>query len=131
MRRLPEWLRVRLGDQVGERSARAGVCGWCKREVLRGMDANRCAGMAVVDAHEVDEMGEVLALLRGLTTFDLVAMGGRWELNYRATAHIRRPRVYAVLAEHDCTYEHPASTVTHVALVRNEVTTVDTQIPPF
>lgn len=129
--RLPEWLRARLGDQGGERSARAGVCGWCKREVLRGMDADRCAAMAVVDAYEIDELGEVIALLRGMTTFDLVLMGGKFELYYRGVTHIRRPRTYPVLAEHDCAYVHPAAANTHPMLARFDVQISNSDIAPF
>lgn len=52
------------------RHARAGVCGRCGAPVLRGLDADRCAGQAVADPWPLTPAGEAVALLSDRLTYE-------------------------------------------------------------
>lgn len=96
------------------RGARPGVCRDCRRPVLLGLDADRCACVAVVDPHEIDPVGEILAVRIGLMTYNLThsysAKGKRrWILDTRMVCMIEAPRRSAVVAAHRCGLAIPAA----------------------
>lgn len=106
---MPTWLYLKLATQAGLRGARSGVCLKCRRPVLRGLDHDKCAMTAEVDAYPISALGEAVALLRGATTFDLALTGGTYELHYRYRQHVGQVRSYPVFVAHDCSYfYHPA-----------------------
>jgi hypothetical protein len=113
MSSLPEWLRAHLTDIGADnpdgiaRGARMSTCPSCGRRVLRGLDDDRCAMVATADPHEIDEVGEYLALRIGLLTYSLrraTNSSGKatWNLDPRTQWAIAGGRNAAVVAEHRC-----------------------------
>lgn len=120
---LPQWLQTHL-ENIGAanadgvaRRARAGTCTQCNRRVLRGLDADMCALAVEMDAQEIDHAGELLALLRGMHTYDLVKVGGRWEINARHDYHMTIERPWPVMPEHKCGNVYPIPREPHARFV--------------
>lgn len=100
-------------DGVG-RGARPDTCPDCGKRTLVGLDSDMCALPARVDPHEIDAIGEYVALRIGLPTYNLTlgySTKGtkRWELNPRWISHIEAPRRCAVVATHRCGMQLPRS----------------------
>ena len=90
---------------------RASWCRTCRAPVLTGLDAETCAFDARVDPTPLTALGEALALLAGLRTYDLRIVGRIPRIRRRNAAAInRRPagtpsagfRAADVVAEHRC-----------------------------
>lgn len=126
---MPTWILQRLGES-GPRGAKPSRCPSCRRPTLTGLDADRCAMTVTVDASEVDEFGEALALLRWSTSFDLTLIGGQWELCHRNQHHIKRGRKYPVFVRHECGFVYPRAEHTHPLFITREVKPLPDQ-PPF
>lgn len=127
---------VDLLDADGvHRGARADRCRDCRRPVLRGLDADRAALAAVVDPHEIDALGELIAKRIGLMTFNLspgYSSKGtrRWELSARMVCMIEAPRRAAVVAEHRCGLAIPPAAVTFLSPTPRRVHSASDG-PPF
>jgi hypothetical protein len=82
------------------RRARVQVCAVCHRVVIYGLDADRCALTATVDAHPITAAGEVEAIRAGRRTYELARMElhprDRWNIPGRPPSHR-----LIVLADHD------------------------------
>ena len=89
------------------RGARVETCPGCRHHILVGLDGDRCAVVARADCHEIDHLGEFLALRLGLCTYSL-AYGynsegkKRWILDPRMVCQIEARRRSAVVAAHRC-----------------------------
>lgn len=95
-----------------------------------GPDADRCAVTVTVEACEIDKIGEVLALVRGLSTFDLSKRGGKFELDYREPCHMNAERKFPVFSAHDCRWVPPVKAECH-SLLSELIGKVISDIPPF
>lgn len=98
-------------DGIG-RSARTGRCEQCRAEVVRGLDGDRCAMAAVADPHEIDALGEYLALRIGLITYSLrnsYSPKGKqiWVIDPRFQWEIAAGDQRPVLAQHRCGLQIP------------------------
>ena len=112
MNGMPEWLVVHLTaigryDTDGvRRGARLSRCSQCRRQVLSGLDGDRCAMAVTCEPYEIDEKGEALALMLGLQTYTLTQTNGAkgvvWNIDWRASNVLGRSRRYALVAEHRC-----------------------------
>lgn len=100
------------------RKARASRCGTCNRRTLTGLDAERAAGVAVVDSQEIDRIGELLAVVRGLPTFTLRRIGGRWELDHRMPIEMHSDRPWPVYPAHRCDVVYPEPKSMHPRLAK-------------
>lgn len=72
---------------------------------MRALDGDICAVVVYLDVGEVDKVGEVVALLQGRRTFDMVPyIRGSFAycLEDRKAYHIQRPRRHSVVIEHRC-----------------------------
>lgn len=131
---LPKWQRERLAEMIEADAGkvRAGPCNRCGREVLRGQDmvVPRITNEVTVDAHEVDQLGELLATLRGARTYNFTKLGGRWELSQRWPEHIKPERKWPVLVAHDCAVVNPPAVQTH-PLLMPALRLADLIAPPF
>lgn len=110
IRRHLEATGVLARDGISRR-AKTTFCADCHRPVVRGLDADVAALVAVVDPAPLTPVGEVLALAAGRRTYDLTWRGARYELDPREPGHIRtRPasRKYHVTADHQCGNSLPA-----------------------
>lgn len=92
------------------RAAGTYACPGCRAVILRGLDADVAALTVTVDPAPLTLLGEVLALARGRTTYDLTRRGGRYELDPRNPSHIKkRPASeFHVAPEHKCGNPLPA-----------------------
>lgn len=114
----PDWLRAHLAD-LGldnpdgiSRAAHLAACPDCGRRVLRGLDDDRCAGVATVDPDEIDHIGEYLALKIGLLTYSIrrsASAGGKrqWNLDWRSHQETRFTPNAPVVAQHKCGMKIP------------------------
>lgn len=98
-------------DGIG-RAARNGRCPQCRAAVVRGLDDERCGGVATADPHEIDAIGEYLALQLGLITYSLrnsySKKGARqWNLDPRYNWDIKAGTDAAILAQHRCGIQIP------------------------
>lgn len=89
------------------RNARLSRCRDCGRGVLRGLDADPCGGAVTADADEIDQVGELIAILRGVRTYQLTrttTSSGRgvWQLDPREPAAIRAGQMRPVVPAHRC-----------------------------
>jgi hypothetical protein len=82
------------------RSAQPARCPRCRGQVLAGLDADRCGLPTVVEPVPLSNVGEVLALLAGRRTYDVLA----GELHERLSAHLRAQPADSgvVVAQHLC-----------------------------
>lgn len=87
---MPTWLRTHLDTTRGAVTdwARPTRCLHCRRPVIEGLDAKILAFTATCDPWPLDPTGELLALLDGRTTYELVAEGGRRRLYRRPPQRI-------------------------------------------
>jgi hypothetical protein len=102
------------------RGARPDTCRDCRRPVLVGLDAERCAYAATTDPYEIDEIGELLAVRIGLRTYNLnlgfSKKGKRqWTLDARTLTDLQTPRRTAVVAAHRCGLAIPAAKATFLS----------------
>ena len=67
-----------------------------------GLDADRCAGVATVDADELDVVAELVALMAGRETYTLAKDGDRLVLDFRDQWRISGDRLGPVFATHLC-----------------------------
>lgn len=92
--------------QTITRGAKEYRCPKCYQICFRGLDDDKCAGVAVVDTRAVGPMGELVALLAGRATYSLRRAGGRLELDYRDDFRIRGEPAGSpnldVLVQHVC-----------------------------
>lgn len=120
---------VIAGDGIGRR-VRATACTSCLRRTLTGLDADR-AGIAVhVDSAEIDRIGEVLAAARGVRTYTLRYVGGRWELDYRLPIEMQTFRRWPVFAGHRCDVAYPPVDEPHPKIARLQRKRLP-DVPPF
>lgn len=124
-RSMPTWLTRRLeatgdaGPDAVTRRVRGKACKTCGRFVLAGLDADRAAAPAHVDATPLSRLGEALAQVAGLATYDLTYVNGRLELDGpRDASTIRHfpagTRDVDVVAAHQCvTTNFPALPSVH------------------
>lgn len=103
------WRRVLGAGEPGGamvRSAKAGYCGKCKAHALFGLDDDSCAFGVTVDPEPLSAVGEVMAHLSNLRTFELRRAGDGYQLDRRLDSYIaRRPAgagIIDVLAAHLC-----------------------------
>lgn len=117
------------------RAARPTRCPDCRRHVLRGLDDDRCAGVAVVDPHDIDHLGEFLALRIGLHTYSLrrgtnSTGKAQWNIDPRYPAEIRAGQEYPVLAQHRCGMAIPPAATSRLTPPPTRPAITDDQ-PPF
>lgn len=77
----------------------------CRAAVLKGLDDDRCALAVFLDVGEVDKVGEVLAILQGRRTYDLMPYNkGAFAfcIRKRNAYYIGKPRRHSVVIEHKC-----------------------------
>lgn len=110
---LPDWLRRHLeatqdiGPEAVTRRVRGRTCKRCGQAILTGLDADAAAGNAYVDPLPLSPLGEALAQIAGLATYELLWTGVRLELEYRDAwsieGHPAGSRAGVdVVAEHQC-----------------------------
>lgn len=112
MNGMPEWLVAHLTaigryDTDGvRRGARLLRCSQCRRQVLTGLDGDRCAMAVMCEPYEIDEKGEALALMLGLQTYTLTQTNGAkgvvWNIDWRPSCALGKQRWHALLTEHRC-----------------------------
>lgn len=97
-----------IGDGAGvQRRLTKGVC-TCGDRIYQGLDADRAAIPYRVNRTELDRGGEVVALLNGAATFDLVPLKhGGTALQHRTKLHIQQKRRFVVVAQHFCALAWP------------------------
>lgn len=120
-------------DGIG-RGARLDTCRDCRRPILVGLDGDRCAVVARADTHEIDALGELLAVRIGTVTYSLAHAYNsegkrRWILDPRMPAHIEAPRRTAVVAAHRCGMSIPPSPAPFYSPPRR--TAAVSEAPPF
>lgn len=91
------WLAQKI--TTNRRQAHPDTCRKCGVNILVGPDHDRVAGTARVDPEPVDEINEVVALLLGRFSYDLIGQ----ELDLRDQWRHHSPRRHPVLLEHRCT----------------------------
>lgn len=94
----PRWLAEKVN--ISRRAAHPTACPTCGADILVGPDHDTCSLTARVDLTPADPITEVVALLRGRQSYDLV----RGELHHREIEHTRSGRrPHPVHLEHRCT----------------------------
>lgn len=88
------------------RAAAATYCQRCWTYTLTGLDADRCALVAVVDNSPLTRTGELLAVLAGRQVYSRDLAGA---LDRRDRFALRSPSRDPVHASHDCATPLPAS----------------------
>lgn len=108
MRNAYEARRIAELVETGRRTVKTHKCA-CGIDCLRGEDHDECSLTAIVDIEPVDSLGETLALINGLATYDIApqrdktAQGGGFILHYREPWHYNSAkRKYPVLVQHQC-----------------------------
>lgn len=112
-RSMPTWLARHLettgdaGPDAVTRRVRGKACKQCGRFTLAGLDADRAASPAHVDPTPLAPLGEALAQVADLPTYDLRYINGHLELDgpRDATTITRFPagtRDTDVVAQHQC-----------------------------
>ncbi len=111
---IPDHVLASIEQRTGQdfargaaRRVRADHCRRCGRLVLRGLDADLLAGLAVVDPVGLSQLGEQVAIAAGLETFTLAPAGmAGLNLDDRDPWRRRRPpeahRRANVVPEHSC-----------------------------
>lgn len=91
------------------RAARNIECATCGAPCLQGDDDDRCARIVTVDAEPLHSVDEMLHILNGRRTYDLVkatgktAKPGAYELHARYDWHYTSQRVWGTThVEHQC-----------------------------
>lgn len=95
--------------EAGQRVAKRHTCRKCDAECLRGDDHDTMSIKVVVDVAPVDRLGEALAIVAGLRTYDIGPQTGKTARPGAFVLYIREPwhygcaaRKYPVLVEHRC-----------------------------
>lgn len=117
------------------RRLRRRPCRRCSWPVVTGLDADRCAGLAVVDPAPLTPLGESLARVKGYETYVIRSWGGMWVIDWRdpwqrATDAAGSLHRADVVPEHRCGTCWPVGTVTETRLPRI-VTGAAGDEPPF
>lgn len=106
--RLREWMiraQIIRSDGVSKRVS-YGRCVECKATVMRALDGDVAAVAVTLDVGEVDNLGEVVALLQGRRTYNLIPFASQAAYSRciveRKAYHIQRPRSSPVIIEHSC-----------------------------
>jgi hypothetical protein len=139
MNTLPEWLLAKLQDEgkttsdgIG-RAARYRRCEECQRWVLRGLDDDRAALVAVCDPTELDALGELFALALNLRTYTLTrgaaSKGMAWNLNPRDQWQIAAGTPAPLVAQHRCGVALPRTTKSLLPTIHHSSNADDR--PPF
>ena len=94
-------------DQRGiGRGAQARFCRRCGRVVMAGTDSPVAGITVLCDPVPLDSLGELYALVAGLSTYELRFGGGRYEIEARDQFHIAgnppMSGVFDVLTDHRC-----------------------------
>src|SRR6266566_2738048 len=109
---IPPWLEKHL-TELGRwntdgisRSIGSGMCKQCGALVLRGLDADITGLPTIVDVIEIDQLGEVVVLIQGRSTYSIDRylkpnkyIG--WQLNRRYRRSWPQGRI-AVVPSHVC-----------------------------
>jgi hypothetical protein len=135
----PRWLTQHLEATGGanpdgvNRSARITRCKDCGHRIIIGLDADKAALPVKADNLEIDELGEALAVISGLTTYALTmrTVSGQfaWQLDARTVEAIRGGRSHAVVPQHRCGTHLPPAEKPLISPHRN-ATPADAE-PPF
>ena len=80
------------------RKAKLRTCPRCRRWILVGLDHGRSAIKVVADPVDLDQLGELGAVLAGRLTFDLWGV----EMEYRSPVKIRGGQRRRIVGEHLC-----------------------------
>lgn len=118
-KKLPDWVAEQIAVKTGldkthlSRACRPRRCARCQAGVYDGLDADVCALRAVVDRQPLSALGEALAALGGLHTYERHSEGGRFVLDLRTADYIAsRPAGITqrndVHAAHKCGMQWPA-----------------------
>jgi len=94
----PQWLANKLA--ISRRQAKPTNCNRCGAQTLTGDDHDQVAAQVTVDPTPVDHLTEIVAILTGSYSYDLIAGA----LHYRNPHdHARHPSPHPVLLRHTCT----------------------------
>jgi hypothetical protein len=77
-----------IDDGPITRLARATRCPRCGSATYTGLDGETCASVAIVDRQALTALGEALAQLAGLYTYERYIECGRRVLDFRCTEYI-------------------------------------------
>ena len=100
---------------------RATWCSQCKAPILTGLDSDNCAFDARVDPTPLTSLGEFVAKLNNLTTYDVSRPSGTTRLQRRSARRIAAHPAggcaatlgpYDVLAAHQCHVTMPPTCTT-------------------
>lgn len=115
---LPVWVLAALVDQTGDHtgghgpSARLVECPRCAVAVLTGLDQPTAALEATAGVYEVDELGELIAVLNGLSTYHLIYENKKWVIARRGIDALNcGVRRHPVIAQHNCGVEIPPAKI--------------------
>lgn len=118
------------------RRAQARRCPHCRHNVIVGDDDERCALTATCDPQPLTPLGEALARVDGLATYNLAAIRGGYQLWYRGPEHIEgkpagtNPRE-DVLRQHRCGNPPPVGPLTMPSVHIPTRPTKSGATPPF
>lgn len=98
-----------------EKTLRRETCPDCQRPIL----VDRSLGMPVrADDHEIDQVGELLAVMHGVQTYQRRRIGFReWIFIPREPIHIDAGRRWPVYVKHRCEITFPVAVGVHPELV--------------
>ena len=111
------WLVQRLRPRATPTTCRA-----CHAPIVKARTPEPGSFLAIVDPRPVGELGEALAVLAGLATYELVDWGTKCTIELRLRNEIRRRPIYGyryprfkydVLVEHSCGSDIPRIESTH------------------
>lgn len=132
---LPGWVLDALVAQTGDAtgghasSTRLAECPRCSTPVLLGLDQPVAALEATASVHEIDKIGEAIAVLNGLRTFHLIYENKRWVVARRGIDALNcGVRRFPVLAEHNCGVEIPPA---KIAVLNERPNSVYPEVPPW
>jgi hypothetical protein len=95
------WLDERV--TVSRRAARHECCRSCGTAVLVGDDDDRCAVRVAVDAEPVSHVVEVVELLRGAHSYNVIARAGQLVISHRDIEAVRIAARHPIHLRHQCT----------------------------
>lgn len=108
---LPPWLLDHI--RANSRNARLHTCRNCGAPILTGHDDDNAALIVTTDPTPIDPLTEALALLTGLTTYDLTNTDRRLQLHRRSRWHISRKTRGVVVPQHRCGTRWPPDPAAH------------------
>lgn len=138
---IPTWVAEQIAVKTGldkttlSRASRRTRCPRCQDATYEGLDAERCAVKVVVDRQPISALGEALALLAGMKTFERHSQAGRLVLDFRSPDYIEsRPAGTTsrndVHAAHVCGHQWPPAARAPTALPDYSLQANPTD-PPF